>query len=49
MTFNFFINDLIEECVQSCVGTKLIEILIAIIVFCDDICLLSQIKEEMQI
>ena len=47
--FNYFINDLIEECVQSGVGAKFIEILIAIIVFCDDICLLIQIKEEMQI
>ena len=47
--FNYYINDLIEECFQSGVGAKFIEILIAIIVFCDDICLLSHNTEDMQI
>ena len=47
--FNYYINDLIEECFQSGVGAKFIEILVAIIVFCDDICLLSHNKEDMQI
>ena len=47
--FNFFINDLIEECYQSGVGAIFIDIIVAILVFCDDICLLSPDKEGMQI
>jgi hypothetical protein len=47
--FNFFINDLIEECYQSGVGAVFIDIIVAILVFCDDICLLSPNENEMQI
>jgi hypothetical protein len=47
--FNYYINDLIEECFQSGVGAKFIEIWVANIVFCEDICLLSHNKEDMQI
>jgi hypothetical protein len=36
--FNFFINDLIEECYQSGVGAIFIDIIVAILVFCDDLC-----------
>ena len=46
--FNFFINDLIEDCYNSGVGAKYIDVIIAILVFCDDICLLSLNEKEMQ-
>ena len=45
--FNFFIDDLIEECYQSGVGAIFIDIIVPILVFYDDICLLSPDKEGM--
>jgi hypothetical protein len=46
--FNFFINDLIEECHRAGVGAVYIDLIVAILVFCDDICLLSISESEMQ-
>jgi hypothetical protein len=34
--FNFFIDDLIQECIQSGVGAYFVDIIVAILVFCDD-------------
>ena len=39
--FNCFIDDLIVECCNSGFGAQFIEIVLCIIGFCDDICLLS--------
>jgi hypothetical protein len=36
MLFNFFINDLIEECINSGLGAKVYEIIMNILGFCDD-------------
>ena len=47
--FNFFINNLIEEVCNSGVGATFIDISMAIIGFCDDICLLSPTTSDMQI
>ncbi len=47
--FNFFINELTELCCNANVGAKFIEIIVWILIFCDDICLLSDSIEEMQI
>jgi hypothetical protein len=47
--FNFFIDDLIQECIQSGFGAYFVDIIVAILVFCDDICLLSPNEYEMQI
>jgi hypothetical protein len=46
--FNFFINDLIEECHKAGVGAVYIDLIVAILVFCDDICPLSINESEMQ-
>ena len=47
--FNFFINDLIELCCNPNIGASFMEIVVCILVFCDDICLLSDSIEEMQL
>ena len=47
--FNFFINELIEICCNANIGAKFIDIIVCILIFCDDICLLSDSIEEMQI
>ena len=47
--FNFYINDLIEECHLSGAGIAFIDMIISIIVFCDDICLLSLNLQNMQL
>jgi hypothetical protein len=46
--FNFFINDLIELCCNANIGATFIEIIVCILVFCDDICLLSDSIDELQ-
>jgi hypothetical protein len=46
--FNFCIDDLIHECSNSGIGAYLIDIFVAFLVFCDDVCLLSP-ENEMQI
>jgi hypothetical protein len=46
--FNFFINDLIELCCNANIGATFIEIIVCILVFCGDICLLSDSIDEMQ-
>ena len=47
--FNFFINELIEICCNANIGAKFIDIIVCILIFCDDICLLSDSIEEMQV
>ena len=47
--FNFFINDLIELCCNANIGASFMELVVCILVFCDDICLLSDSIEEMQL
>ena len=47
--FNFFIDDLIHECCNAGVGVFFIDIIIAILCFCDDVCLLSPNEHDMQI
>ena len=47
--FNFFINELIELCCNANIGAKFIDIIVCILIFCDDICLLSDSIEEMQV
>jgi hypothetical protein len=47
--FNFFINDLIEFCCNANIGASFMELVVCILVFCDDICLLSDSIEEMQL
>ncbi len=46
--FNFFIDDLIHECCQAGIGASFINIIIAIICFCDDICLMIPDANELQ-
>ena len=46
--FNFFINDLIEECCLSGFGARYIEIILCILGFCDDICLLSESASDLR-
>ena len=47
--FNFFINDLIEMCCNANIGARFLAIIVCILVFCDDICLLSESIEDMQL
>ena len=47
--FNFFIDDLIQECCQAGLGASFIDIIVAIICFCDDICLISPDAHELQL
>ena len=47
--FNFFIDDLIQECCQAGLGASFINIIVAIICFCDDICLISPDAHELQL
>jgi hypothetical protein len=42
-------DDLIQECCQSGIGTYFIDIIVAILAFCDDVCLLSPDESELQI
>jgi hypothetical protein len=44
----FFIKELIELCCNANIGASSMEIIVCILVFCDDICLLSGSIEEMQ-
>ncbi len=44
----FFINDLIEECHRAGVGATNIDLIVAILVFGDDFCLLSLNESELQ-
>ena len=46
--FNFFINDLIEECVNKNIGARFEELNLSIIVYCDDILLISPIEKHLQ-
>ena len=46
--FNFFLDELLELCSQSGFGATFFEIIQCIFGFCDDLCLLSQIIEELQ-
>jgi hypothetical protein len=46
--FNFFINDLIEECVNRNIGAKFEHLNLSIIVYADDILLLSPIEKHLQ-
>jgi hypothetical protein len=46
--FNFFLDDLLTLCSESGFGATFFEIIQCIFGFCDDICLLSQIIEELQ-
>ncbi len=46
--FNFFINDLIDECLKLNVGAKLGNINVSIIAYCDDIILLSPSRGHLQ-
>ena len=47
--FNFFIDDLIQECCQFGLGASFINIIVDIICFCDDICLISPEEHELQL
>ena len=47
--FNFFINDRIEEFYRAEEGSVYIDLIVAILVFCNDICLLSLYESEMQL
>jgi hypothetical protein len=44
----FLLMIIIEDCYNSGVGAKYIDVIVAILVFCDDICLLSLNEKEMQ-
>jgi hypothetical protein len=46
--FNFFLDDLLVLCSESGFGATFFEIIQCIFGLCDDICLLSQIIEELQ-
>jgi hypothetical protein len=46
--FNTFIDNLIKECCASNLGASFFEIILCIFGFCDDVCLLSESKEELQ-
>ena len=45
--FTYYINDLIDECCQSGFGAIFLNLIITIISFCDDICLLSPNAPEL--
>lgn len=47
--FNFYIDDSIQECWQSCLAATFINIIVAIICFCDDICLISPDAHELEL
>ena len=46
--FNFFIDDLIQECCRAGIGVAFINIMVAIIYFRDDVFLLSPNATELQ-
>jgi hypothetical protein len=45
--FNFVINDLIEECLNSGLGAMIGDLNVCIVAYCDDIILLSPTKAHM--
>jgi hypothetical protein len=45
--FNTFIDDLIKECCESGLGAYFFEVIVCIFGFCDDICLLSHLEDEL--
>ena len=47
--FNIFIDDLINDCVNSGLGAKFILIILCILCFCDDICLLSSSSDDLRL
>ena len=47
--FNIFIDDLINDCVNSGLGAKFVLIILCILCFCDDICLLSGSSDELRL
>lgn len=48
MLFNFFINELIERCVNTDVGAVVGSMNVSIVAYCDDIILLSPLKAHMR-
>jgi hypothetical protein len=46
--FNFFINELIEDCLKSNIGCRLGGINVSIVAYCDDIILISPLKRHLQ-
>ena len=46
--FNLFINDLIEEIKQLNLGVKCGEILVALLMFADDIAIMAETEEDLQ-
>ena len=46
--FNLFINDLIEEIKQLSLGVKCGEILVALLMFADDIAIMAETEEDLQ-
>jgi hypothetical protein len=47
--FNFFIDDLIQECCQAGMGASFFNIIVAIICFCYDVCLISPDAHKLQL
>ena len=45
--FNFYINDLLEECIKANIGAKLEPFNVSIICYCDDITLISSSIHDM--
>lgn len=47
--FNFYINELIELCCSTNLGANCMEIILCILAFCDDLCLLSDSTKDLKI
>ena len=45
--FNIFINDLIEECLEKNIGAQYMNLNISIIVYADDILLISPVDKHL--
>ncbi len=48
MLFNFFINDLIEQCVNANIGAVIGSNNVSVIAYCDDLILLSPLKSHLR-
>ena len=48
LLFNFFINDLLSQCLELNIGAKVGELNVCVIAYCDDLILLSPIKSHLR-
>ena len=45
--FNFFLNDLLNECIEADLGARVYDVNVSIVAYCDDLILLSPLESDL--